>query len=139
MKIEYRVTGSGGGYTVLADEGDAGDTTAPRITGYQPVFQKTPQSTAMFGAASKQVADVGNAVWSLAFLIVRTHASSGVARKHVSDQAVIFAAINTWDLKVTDGATVLTFAGSACKSVRPEPNSDLTTLIGYEFETQTYS
>lgn len=137
MKIEYRQPAGTGAYTTLAD--DASATLADKISGLLPKGAKSPQVEPLAGGAAPFVQDRGNQVWTLSFLVDRTHATPDAAALFLVTEAAIFAAVANFDLKITAGSQVVYLARCALTEFSPQPLSDKSTLITYAFVGKSFT
>lgn len=137
MKIEYRTPAGTGSYTTLADDTSA--TLADKISAFAPRGAKSPQVEALAGAAAPFVQDRGNQVWTLSFLVDRTHASADAVALFLVTEAAIFSAVANLDLKITVGAQVVYLARCAMTAFDPHPLSDKSSQVVYSFVGKSFT
>lgn len=142
MKIRIRAAAVGGVFTtVLADESVA--TLAAAISGYVVTLTKSPQKDLLAQATGApigvSVQDIGNAEWKMTFGVERVHATPDAASLFIETVLIGFAAVNNWDLEITIGAQVTFLVNAVVTAVTPNPHSDQSSFIKYEFTSGLYT
>lgn len=140
MKIEVRTPAGAGGYTVLADEGDATDLTGPRVTDYQPPAAKfQTQEDNLMESDTASVDNLGNALWRTGFGIERQHATGDAAAAYMVAEAALFKVRTNFDVKVTIGATVWSLSNCAPTEYSPRVNPDKSTYVKFAWAGGSYA
>ena len=118
MKINIRTAQTGSGaYTAIADD-SAGD-----IVDYRPPRMSTEQYiVAGYGAASKTVIDLGNALWTCTIYVRKFYASQILARQAI---ATLGAQMNAGllDVQIYDsaGSDATYLPRCSCNAFTPDP------------------
>lgn len=143
MQILYRTPPGSGTYTPLADE--TSPVTQDRISQYRPVLGKTPQQDQLAFSAGQFVADRGNALWNLSFVVDRQHSDADVAIAFLALHAAIFGQVPVsnqsinFDLKVILLSGIVYMPNCAVTRFEPDAQSDQSTRCAYGFTGGSYT
>lgn len=134
MIISYRTPAGSGGYVTLAD--DANSTgTQDSISQFWPQLTKQPQTEQLALSPQSFVADRGNSLWSLSFTVDRLHATAAAAMLYLLQQGAVFSGQPpvSFDLQINQQGQVFYAPGCALSKFTPDPTSDQSTRVKYEF------
>lgn len=137
MKIDYKLrTGGVGSWTALAD--DASATLLDKISGFRAVPSKQPEVVPLVRSEAPFIADRGNRLWAVSFLVDRSHATPDAAALFCATHPLIFENQLNLDLRITVGGQVLYLSDAAVAGCEPAGQSDKSTLFNYAFIGRQY-